>query len=109
MGEFRIIDANGNVMNFTCQNAKFKTDINSGHPHGPGNAKGSVFDDHLVQWPDGADIYSLWLEHVVHSTSGHKYYWLMWYKNGIPTIPLSGVFGKAELERFAQKMASCVP
>jgi len=53
----------------------------------------------------------LWLEHVVETKNptGKEYYWLMWYDKGHPTIPMSGVFEKSELENMLKGLANFVP
>jgi len=105
MKDHRMLDQNDRPIDFTCQNAKYETNINKGEPHGQGQALGSVFPQSLI----GKEESSLWLEHVVNRETREELYWLMWYKKVVPAIPLSSVFTKSDLEVFAQQMARFVP
>ena len=99
----------GVTLNFSCHNSAFRTDIGRGNPHSNYAATlGSVTGQPLVRTSEGA---TLWLEHVEEvKTPTQKCYWLMWYdQNGIPTIPLSGVFDKSELGQLAQQLVQFVP
>lgn len=105
--DHRIV-VNGNPQDYTCQNRAYETDTNMGYPHGNyGHAKGSVTGQPLVVTATG----TLWLEHVTEvNNPAAKLYWLMWYwTNGIPAIPLSGVFNKAELGELAHQLIKFVP
>lgn len=104
MKDHRISDGNGISINFTCQNSTYRTDIGKGHQHGSHTARGNVFCDSLIT----REQYSLWLEHVVHE-NGTEWYWFMWYKDGIPTIPLSGIFDKADLSKMLASIGELVP
>ena len=96
----------GKRLDYTCQNKRFRTDIEQGYSHGPARTKGSVFEVPLID----RDGYSLRLEHVEEIETGNKYYWLMWYdQEGKPTIPMSGIFDKDELVEMAKNFASFVP
>jgi hypothetical protein len=94
-------------MPYTCENWAFKTNVSKGHAHGTfSQALGSVFDRPLIS----ADGYSLWLEHVVEKANQQEVYWLMWYdRDGVPTIPLSGVFTKDNLQEMVSLLAGFVP
>ena len=49
MADFSIIDpATNQRLNFTCENARFKTDLSQGLAHGQARARGSVYDDALL-------------------------------------------------------------
>lgn len=101
--------AGGARHSFSCENRAYKTDIGAGQIHGANsNTRGSVTGQPLVQTSDGA---TLWLEHVEEVRNpSQKCYWLMWYKpDGIPTIPLSGVFDRNELGQLAQQLMQFVP
>jgi hypothetical protein len=106
MPEHRITQ-HGRPLDYTCNNAKFKTNIAKGEPHGNCPTGGSVFNKPLVVYQGG----SLWLEHVQeHENPDEPFYWLMHYDHtGYPTIPLSGVMGKDDLQEMARLMASLVP
>lgn len=106
MPDHRIM-LNGSPLDFTCQNRRFKTNIAKGEPHGRSPTRGSVFDQPLVRYQDG----SLWLEHVEdRDTPNELFYWLMHYDDaGYPTIPLSGIMGKDDLQEMARLMASLIP
>lgn len=106
VSDFRILGPNGTRLNYTCENRRFRTNIDKGYSHGSlSPVKGSVLEDALINTG-----YSLWLEHVLDKTSGDEVYWLMWYDhNGTPTIPMSGIFGKDELEQMIGKLARFVP
>jgi hypothetical protein len=101
-GDHRIRSSDGHSIPFTCENRRYATDLTEGLSHGPNSeARGSVLEAPLFDF--GAA--SIWLEHVVERTTGEKCYWLMWYDaDGRPTIPLSGVFGRQDLERAAQAL-----
>jgi hypothetical protein len=102
MVEHRIVRGKTPV-SFSCKNSRFETNIDKGEPHGPSTTRGSVFKDALIQVPGG---YSLWLEHVIDKNEGEECYWLMWYDpQGKPTIPLSGIFGRADLEQMVGRLA----
>ncbi|SRR5579875_607203 len=104
MKDHRIVDDNGVRLSYTCQNAKYRTNILKGHSHGSYSARGNVFSDALIT----REQYTLWLEHVV-STDGDQWYWFMWYKDGIPTIPLSGIFDKEDLSKMLASIGTFVP
>jgi hypothetical protein len=98
---------NGAPVNYTCENSRFQTNLSKGQAHGAGQASGSVFGQALVTYPGG----SLWLEHVADNQDpGQPYYWLMHYDpTGMPSIPLSGIMSKEDLEEMARLMASLLP
>jgi hypothetical protein len=96
----------GIPMNFTCSNRRFCTDLAKGFPHGEEAALGSVFKIPLVD--HGSN--TLWLEHVVSlGAPAEEWYWFMWYEDGIPKIPLSGVFTKSDLSRMMALIGTFVP
>ncbi len=94
---------------FTCENRRFRTDVSKGQPHGKSPAKGAVTGKPLVD----VGGYSLWLEHVETTDDDGPtgdYYWLMWYDpSGLPTIPMSGVFGPDDLARMVEQLMAFVP
>ena len=104
----RLTDSAGKKVSFTCENYRFSTNIHKGHRHGTSSkVKGSVFEEPLVHTDGG---YSLWVEHVIEKDSEDEMYWLMWYDaDGIPTIPLSSVFSKANLEKMMGNIARFAP
>jgi hypothetical protein len=79
-------------------------------PHGSCPTRGSVTGEPLIQTADG---FTLWLEHVESTDvgqGGDQLYWLMWYaQNGIPTIPLSGVFDRDQLTEMVQQLMRFIP
>lgn len=101
MSDNRIL-ANGNRLNFTCENKRFKTDIDLGYEHHAGDGyKGSVTDEPLYE--DGG---SLWIEHVLDKSNGNKCFWFMWYdQNGQTILPMSSVFDKDDLQEMIKKIA----
>jgi hypothetical protein len=104
--DHRIEDVDGRRLDYTCENSKFLTNIQMGQPHREGQRHGgSVFQGALAE----DDEYSLWLEHVRNKQTGERCYWLMWYRDGRPTIPLSGVLGRDDIPRMAALLASFVP
>jgi hypothetical protein len=104
----RVTDSNGSPLNFTCENGRFKTNLEKGVSHGPSQAMGSVFPTPLVLVSHSS--YTLWLEHVVEKETGDECYWLMWYDaSGKPTIPMSGIFHKDQLADMTRQLASFVP
>lgn len=91
---------NGVAINFTCKNAAFETDVKKGSHL---THKGSALPGALVITQSG---HSLWLEHVLSPATGTEWYWLMWYdRNGIPTIPLSGVMTKSDIVQLTKTLA----
>jgi hypothetical protein len=89
----RII-VDGEPQDFTCKNIRFETNIKKGQPHIDQNSEvlGNALDGPLAMRND----YSLWLEYVIDNDQ-NDWYWLMWYKDGIPTIPMSGVMSTDDL------------
>lgn len=85
--DHRII-SNGKRIDFSCENTRYKTDLSK---HVADGRPGSVLPFALYS----SGEYSLWLEHVIEKKNSKHVYWLMWYKNGIPTIPMSGVLDEA--------------
>jgi len=88
---------------FTCSNARYHTDDTQGHPHGDGNARGSVLDGPVCD--DKANGVSLWLEYVKdgHGVGGWNPdpLWLMWYDmDGNPTISQSATFDLSHLREM---------
>jgi hypothetical protein len=108
MHDSRLTDPQGNRIDYSCGNKKFQTNISKGKPHGIAPTLGSVLGAPLVvnQFKQ-----SLWLEHVVETKNPTKeYYWLMWYDdNRLPTLPMSGVFEKSDLENMLKGLANFVP
>lgn len=105
--DHRIVGPNGARLPYTCENRAYKTNVAKGRAHGSlSPSGGSVFDNPLIT----VASYSLWLEHVIDKTTQEELYWLMWYKSdGVPTIPLSGVFGKNDLRQMVSQLADFVP
>ncbi len=102
MKDRRLRDVNDQPIPFTCANHRFRTDTTKGECHGDGNSKGSVLRFAIIPGTD----YSLWLEHVEDLDGGPPMYWLMWYKDGRPTIPMSGVFDKKGLELMVDNLSN---
>jgi len=85
----------GKRQDYTCENQRFKTKTSDGPVQEAGAAsRGSVLPKTLFERGD----YSLRLEQVIDKSNNAEVYWLMWYKGGRPTIPLSGVFGEVDLK-----------
>ncbi len=83
------IESRGRYLDYTCTNWSYSTNTEIGYAHGGRRrARGSVLPEPLTA--DGS--YSLWLEHVVDKNGDDSLYWLMWYKDGVPQIPASGIF-----------------
>ena len=102
------IEENGERLTYTCLNARFKTDISKGHPHGAhSDSRGSVFTEPLAD--HNGD--SLWLEHVCdHKHNESDFYWLMWYDSqGRPNMTMSGILNKADLTRMQGLFAGFIP
>ncbi|MGY6770193.1 hypothetical protein [Komagataeibacter sp. NFXK3] len=79
---------------FTCANARYRTDTRHGHPHGRGQARGSVLPTPLATHADTGD--TLWLEYV-RAPEGERF-WLMWYDaHGLPRLTNSAVMDHANL------------
>jgi hypothetical protein len=100
------IELNGQRLDYTCANRRFKTNIEAGRRHGSQSAnRGSVFDEPLAE----SDSCSLWLEHVVDVERG-EYYWLMWYdSSGAPTMPMSGILSRNDIANMQRMLASFIP
>jgi len=105
--DHRIIDATGRRIPYSCENRSYRTHMTKGNPHGEiAPTGGSVFEAPLVNHAG----HTLWLEHVEEISSGAELYWLMWYQpSGVPTIPMSGVFDRAELGQMIGQLASFIP
>lgn len=106
--DHRIVNANGQRLPFTCENSGYRTNLEKGVPHGSmSQNRGSVFPAPLVDHGG----WSLWLEHVEDTRDATEVYWLMWYdhRDGRPTIPLSGVFSRAELANMISQLAAFLP
>jgi hypothetical protein len=105
--DHRIVGPDEARIAFSCENRRFMTNITKGEPHSPySSTLGNVLDTPLIDYGD----YSLWLEHVTEKESGEEIYWLMWYdEQGCPTIPLSGVFGRGDLETMVGRLTRFVP
>jgi len=103
MADYRVIRA-GQRLDYTCENSRFLTNLSMGRPHRPNHDYfGSVFGGALAD--DGE--YALWLEHVTNKEDPTgQCYWFMWYKNGRPTIPMSGIFHRENLENVSRLLAS---
>lgn len=107
MAQDHRIDSPSGRVPFSCENRRYRTNISKGESHSPlSQTRGSVFAAPLIQH----DGYSLWLEHVEERETGTELYWLMWYgPEGIPTIPMSGVFDRAELSGMLGRLGGFVP
>ena len=103
--DFRII-IKDEVINYTCQNRRFGTDINKGFPHGNySQTLGSVFPEQLME----SNGYTLWLEYVFDEND-ENLYWLMWYdSDGKPTIPLSAIFNNDDLGNMITQLTKFIP
>jgi hypothetical protein len=99
------IDQNGARLDFTCANARFRTNINMGESHDDCPSRGSVLREPLVQNDEG---YSLWLEYVSEPRNPDAhYYWLMWYDpTGQPTIPMSSIFSHEHIANMQRLLAN---
>jgi hypothetical protein len=105
MAEKDRIVLNGVPQDFTCENSRFRTDVDSGFQHSNGYLRGSALPQPLVTVGDS----TLWLEHVVDKRNPRPdrgaLYWLMWYRNGIPAIPASGVLTADDLRKASLQLA----
>lgn len=106
--DFRI-EQNGVRLDYTCENYSFRTNIQKGERHDPSHSYlGSVFCEPVKG--DFGDEYTLWLEHVaVKQNPNDECYWLIWYKNGIPTIPASAIWHKDDIAKMQRLLASFIP
>jgi hypothetical protein len=98
-------DAQNQPVPFTCQNAAFKTDTSRGHPHGDGQAAGSVFAGPLAN----SDGFTLFLEHVTvaDDSAGGVGYWLMWYEpDGTPLLKHSALLDERDLRYMRDQFAT---
>jgi hypothetical protein len=99
----RITDKDGNKLNFTCQNSKYKTDINKGLEHEKGGSKGSVTSEALFK----SEGYSLWLEYVVNvHDEDEQCYWFMYYKDGLPIMPMSAVIDEETITKVINNISN---
>ncbi len=90
------IRLDGVPVKFTCTIGRHRTDIDAGHAHGNGQARGSVLEGALVQ----RGPLSLWLEHVVDSKTNMRGYWLMWYRSGKPAVSMTPMLDADELAQL---------
>jgi len=105
--DFRILNG-GHRLDFTCENRRYRTNIQKGNPHSPLSSHlGNVFNEPLY---NGGNV-SLWLEHAIDNLGSSECYWLMWYDNttGQPTIPLSGALNKDEVINMQRLFAGFIP
>jgi YD repeat-containing protein len=78
-------------------------------PHGQHPTRGSVFAEPLAGG-QAPDQYSLWLEHVVSTDAPEdECYWLMWYHDGRPTIPMSSILQRDDIANMQRLFASLIP
>lgn len=105
--DHRILESSGRRVSFSCKNRRYRTNIAKGVAHSPlSQTLGSVFPAPLIQH----NGHSLWLEHVEEIETSTELYWLMWYDSqGLPTIPLSGVFDRVELSAMVSRLTDFVP
>jgi hypothetical protein len=97
------IEHNGERLNCTCENWRYKTKTDVGHAHGSYDTLGSVFERPLAE----GDGYSLWLEHVTNKDEpSQECYWLMWYRGGRPTISMSGILRRCHIEEIGRRFVS---
>jgi hypothetical protein len=86
-------------LSYTCENTGYRTNVSKGVRHGVySRNRGSIRKEPLVD----RNGYTLWLEHVTEKKNGDDWYWLMWYHDGIPTIPLSSIFDESDLRNMAR-------
>ena len=97
----------GRRVPYSCENKRFRTNVNIGRRHGAALTRGSVTGDALI----GSGGYTLWLEHVEEIGDPQaEWYWLMWYDpSGVPTVPLSSVFTRAQLADMVRELMQFVP
>lgn len=105
MAEKDRLVVDGRAQDFTCGNSRFCTDVASGFPHFDSGAGGNALREPLAESGDS----TLWLEHVIDKRSPNPdrgaLFWLMWYRNGIPTIPMSGVLTADDLRRASSLLS----
>lgn len=89
------------ALRFTCVIGKHRTDLDAGHPHGAGEARGSVFPEPLSR--QGA--LTLWLEHVVDTKTDERAFWLMWYRAGKPVVSWTPVLDADEVAALGERLA----
>lgn len=100
------IERDGRRLDYTCENRRFRTDTTKGHTHGEQPTRGSVFSQALAGSQE-PDQFSLWLEHVVAvNDPDDECYWLMWYQNGFPTVPLSSILHREDIVNMERLFAS---
>jgi hypothetical protein len=105
----RCIGENGRPIDYTCCNARFRTDTSKGNAHGQQSSRGSVFREPLAGSQDPGE-YSLWLEHVIDTADPtEECYWLMWYRNGRPTMPMSAILYRDDIANMQRLIASFIP
>jgi len=103
------IEQQGKRLGYTCENAAYSTNIGKGERHAPSHSyQGSVFSEPIKGRL--GDEYTLWLEHVIAKRNPNdECYWLIWYKNGRPTIPLSAIWHREDLARMQRLLTSFLP
>jgi len=101
------IGAPGNPVEFSCRNKRFQTNIDRGFAHRPSQTRGSAIPDPLVE----NNGWTLWLEYVSEPEDpAATWFWLMWYNSdGVPTIPLSGVFDRGHLANMIRQLVEQEP
>jgi hypothetical protein len=101
------IGAPNNPVDFSCRNRKFQTNIERGFADTPSQTRGSAIPAPLVQ----NNGWTLWLEYVSElEDPDTTWFWLMWYApDGLPTIPLSGVFDRNHLADMIRQLVEQEP
>ena len=101
------ISLNDTRVPFSCENSKFKTNLQKGNSHNPkSQTGGNVLESALLIDSEA----SLWLEHVIDKNTDDELYWLMWYNSsGFPIMPMSSVFNKNQLEEMVAGLTKFVP
>ena len=106
--DFRI-EQNNERINYTCENNRFRTNITKGEPHGEHRIRGSVFAEPLARIQAEGE-YSLWLEHVIPKNDpDDECYWLMWYKDGCPTVTGSSILHRDDIANMQRLFATFIP
>ena len=95
----------GELQNFTCRNQRFQTDIITGFAHSDSTVLGSALPGPLAE----SEGFTLWLEHVIDTrfpeNNQKGLFWLMWYQDGIPIIPMSGVLTADDIRRMTSLLS----
>ncbi len=94
---------------FRMENQYFSTDSTKGYEHLPGQPKGSVFRGPACN-PD-AEGNNTWLEYVTdkRNPEDERFWFAIYDKDYEPTLKVSPIFKREDLETMLGRFAALIP